>query len=186
MIFDDRSSCSIITLELVGFLGIKGREVVQWIEVAGRDFERHETLLYELELTNNWGNIYPISLLGIASNPGSIDVGVTYEAFPHIPAHALDRRHGEVGLLIRQDNMTPNLDHLRVMNTRFGSGFVLGGSHKDIPQAGIQYTQEAKQVCTARFTRKLVGGKTYNLVRSLPRFLEATELGTIDPRCCRC
>ena len=73
MFFDDKSSCSIITHKLAGFLGIKGRKVVWWIEVAGRDFERHETLLYELEL----GNIYPFSLLGIekiASNPGSIDV----------------------------------------------------------------------------------------------------------------
>jgi hypothetical protein len=54
MFFDNRSSCSIITLELAGFLGIKGRKVVQWIEVAGCDFERHKTLLYKLELTDNW------------------------------------------------------------------------------------------------------------------------------------
>ena len=73
------------------------------------------------------------------------------------------------------------------MNTRFGSGFVLGGTHKDIPQAGIQYTQEAKQLCAARFSKKMVGGKTFNLFRSMPSFLEAKKLGTIVPRRCeRC
>ena len=64
---------------------------------------------------------------------------------------------------------------------------MLGGSHKDIPQAAIQYTQEAKQLCSARFSKKVVGGKTCNLVRSVPSFLEAEELGTIVPRRCeRC
>ena len=48
MFFDNGSSCSIITHKLAGFLGIKGRKVMQWMEVASRDFERHETLLYEL------------------------------------------------------------------------------------------------------------------------------------------
>ena len=73
------------------------------------------------------------------------------------------------------------------MNTRFGSGFVLGGSHRDIPQAGVRYTEEAKRLCSARFTKKISGGKTCNLVKSLPTFLEAEELGTVVPRRCeRC
>ena len=89
-------------------------------------------------------------------------MGVAYEAFPHIPAQTLDRLRGELGLRIGQDNVTllplggdgPNLvGNLRVMNTRFGSVFVPGASHKNIPQAGVQYTQEAKQLCSARFSR---------------------------------
>ena len=120
---------------------------MQWMEVAGRNFERHKTLLYELELTDNRGNIYPISMLGIekiASNTGSTAVGGAYEAFPHIPTQALDRLCRELGMRIGK---------LRVMNTRFGSVFVPSGSHKEIPQAGVQYTQEANQLCSARFSR---------------------------------
>ena len=98
MFFDDGSSCSIITHKLPRLLGIKSRKVLQWKEVGSCDFKRHKTMLYEVELTDNWGNIYPISLLGI-------DVDV--EPFPHIPAHSLDRPHGEMGLLIGQDNVTP-------------------------------------------------------------------------------
>ena len=85
---------------------------MQWMEVAGRNFERHKTLLYELELTDNRGNIYPISMLGIekiASNTGSTAVGGAYEAFPHIPTQALDRLCRELGMRIGK---------LRVMNTR--------------------------------------------------------------------
>ena len=39
LFFDDGASCSLITHKLAGFLGLKGRKVVQWMEVAGRDFE---------------------------------------------------------------------------------------------------------------------------------------------------
>ena len=78
--------------------------------VAGHDFDRHDNLLYKLDLIDNWGNIYPVSLLcieKIVSNPGNIDVGISYEAFPHVPAQqALDHPHGEVGLLNGQDNTT--------------------------------------------------------------------------------
>ena len=125
-------------------------------------------------------------------------MGVAYEAFPHIPAQTLDRLRGELGLRIGQDNVTllplggdgPNLvDNLRVMNTRFGSVFVPSGSHKEIPQAGVQYTQEAKQLCSARFSRNgsWVGPGACHLVRSLPSLMDAEELGSVVPRCCeRC
>ena len=64
------------------------------MEVAGRDFERHETLLYELELTDNRGNIYPVSLLAIekiVSDPGDIDVNLAYGTFPHIQTDSSQR-----------------------------------------------------------------------------------------------
>ena len=70
---------------------------------------------------------------------------------------------------------------------RFGSGFLLGGSHRNILPAGVRYTEEAKKLCSTRFTKKIIGGKTVNLVKSLPTFLEAEELGTVVPRRCeRC
>ena len=55
------------------------------------------------------GNVHIISLMGIdniASIPGSINLSIAYLALPHIPAHTLDRPHGEVGLLLGQDNVT--------------------------------------------------------------------------------
>ena len=30
------------------------------MEVAGRDFEKHETKLYQLELVDKFGNVYPL------------------------------------------------------------------------------------------------------------------------------
>ena len=51
MFFDDGSSCSIIAHKLAVFMGIKGKKIMQWMEVAGCDFERYETLLYKMELT---------------------------------------------------------------------------------------------------------------------------------------
>ena len=109
LFFDDGYSCSLLTHKLAGFLGLKGGQVVQYMDVAGRDFERHKTKLYGLELVDNSGNFYPVSLMGIdkiASNPGSSNVSIAYNTFPHVPEHALERPHGEVGLLIGQDNVT--------------------------------------------------------------------------------
>ena len=103
LFFDDGSSCSLITHKLAGFLGLKGRNVTQYMEVAGRDFEKHETKLYQLELIDKFGNVYPLSLMGIDK---MIDISIAYEIFPHVPALALDRPHGEVGLLLGQDNVT--------------------------------------------------------------------------------
>ena len=94
LFFDDGYSCSLLTHKLAGFLGLKGGQVVQYMDVAGRDFERHKTKLYGLELVDNSGNFYPVSLMGIDNT------------FPHVPEHALERPHGEVGLLIGQDNVT--------------------------------------------------------------------------------
>ena len=48
---------------------------------------------------------------------------------------------------------------LRVMNTRFGSGFVLGGPHRDILQAGVRYTEEARRLCSARYIMLHAGGE---------------------------
>ena len=56
-----------------------------------------------MELVDKFGNVYPLSLMGIekiGSNPGGLDVGIAYEIFPLVPALALDRPHGEVGLLL--------------------------------------------------------------------------------------
>ena len=199
LFLDDGSTCSIITHKLAGWLGLKGREVEQWLEVAGKEYECFKTKLYTLRLRDRTGKVHCLSLMGmdkITSNPGRVDVREAYELFPHVPSGALDRPVGEVGLLIGQDYPwllpTGGADEnckggLRVMDTKFSSGFVLGGHHASFRHGGVKMTDEAKRVCYAIKAKKFVSGKQMNLINRLPNFLEAEELATEIPRRCeRC
>ena len=195
--FDDGATCSIITHKLAGILGLKGKKVTQYIETAGRNFEPLETMEYNVTIKDNQGSKYKLSLLGldrITTNPGKIDISDAYQLFPHISAKALDRPTGEVGMLIGQNHVAllPTggegvncCGNLRVMNTKFGSGVVLGGSHPSFTAEGVHYTEEARKICYARRVR----GRQMNFLRKepYPAFLEAEELATEIPRRCdRC
>ena len=91
-----------------------------------------------------------------------------YKVFPHIPKGALERPSLETGLLIGQDHVEllacggqdeNQVGGLRVMNTMFGSGFVLGGWHDDIKGITPQLTEEAKQITSMRFAKTYINGK---------------------------
>ena len=61
--------------------------------------------------------------------------------------------------------------NLRVMDTMFGSGVVLGGSHPSLAAEGVQYTEEARMFCCAR----KIKASQMNFLRGepYPAFLEA-------------
>ena len=195
--FDDGATCSIITHNLAKDLGLKGRKVTQFVETAGRGFEPLDTMMYSVSIRDNQGVKHKLSLMGmdrITTNPGKVDISVAYEKFPHIRVGDLDRPTGEVGMLIGQNHVAllPTggagvncSGNLRVMDTIFGSGVVLGGSHPSLAAEGVQYTEEARTFCCARKIR----GSQMNFLRKEPylAFLEAEELATEIPRRCdRC
>ena len=201
LFLDDGSTCSIITHKLAGFLGLVGTPTTEFIEVAGRDFEELETMNYKLLLKDNNGDFHRLNLMGIdriTSNPGKMNVDKAYEIFPHVPKGALDRPSQEVGLLIGQDQVQllatggegiNQAGHLRVMNVKFGSGYVLGGYHESFHGGTPTLTKEAKKLTSLKFAKKIIQGKSINLIdtKKYPSFLEAEELGTEVPRRCeRC
>ena len=171
LFFDDGSTTSIITHKLAGFLGLKGKDVTQWIEVAGKEYERYDTKIYKTKIYDIYGVEHNINLYGlnrITSNPDVIDVEEVYRYFPHIVKGSLDRPDGEVGILIGQNyaGLLPSggsgrncMDNLRVMDSKFGSGFVLGGRHPNLKPRGISYTEEALKLCHAKFVKNFVGGQ---------------------------
>lgn len=198
LFFDDGSTCCLITHKFAGFLGLKGVPVTQYIEVAGRDYEVYETSVYKMDLKDNTGQTHKLELIGlekITTNPGRVNIKEVYNLFPHIEKGALDRPHQEVGILIGQDQvqLLPTggagryqAGSLRVMEVKFGSGFVLGGHHSSFKGNRTCLTDEAKRVTSLKFAKRSINGKKINLIscRQYPSFLEAEELGTIVPRKC--
>ena len=198
LFFDDGSTVSMITHKLAGFLGLVGTVCTEYIEVAGMTYQPLETKKYKLILKDNQGNVHKLNLLGmerISSHPGNVNVDAAYQVFPHIPKGSLDRGTHEVGLLIGQDNVAllptggageNQNEHLRVMDCKFGSGYVLGGYHESIHGVEMELSEEAKMFSTIKFA---MGGKILNAVCNTKpiTFMEAEELGTVPPRRCdRC
>ena len=108
--------------------------MTQWIEVAGKDYERYDTKIYNVSLEDKQGIEHKVTLYGmekITSNPEAASIEEAYKLFPHIPIGSLERPSGEVGLLIGQNyaGILPTggsgincVDNLRVMDVQFGSG----------------------------------------------------------------
>ena len=88
-------------------LNLKGVEVIQWLEVAGKEYEKLETKMYSLTIIDRDGEKHKLTAMGldrIASNPGYVNVDCAYKIFSHVSPGSLERAVGEVGLLIGQDN----------------------------------------------------------------------------------
>ena len=200
LFMDDGSTTSLITHRLAGFLGLVGVPTVQYMEVMGHDYEEINTLVYKLVLTDRDGKKHKLNLIGIdriATNPRKLDVSVAYKLFPHIPAGALDRPGNDIGILIGQDQVhllptggegRDQVEGLRVMRTKFGSGFVLGGWNQQITGKLVVKTEAALRMTMAKFAKQFVNGKRINIMTSRPNaFMEAEEIGTVMPRRCdRC
>ena len=62
--------------------------------------------MYELELTNRFGETHCIQLFGIdkiGTNPGPCNLDGAYEFFPHVDREAIDIPTGPVDIFIGQD-----------------------------------------------------------------------------------
>ena len=165
--------------------------------LAGKDVEELESTVYTLKIKDNLGGVHRLRLLGlekITSNPGRVDVGAAYDVFPYVENGVLDRPNAEVGILIGRDhvNLLPTggdgmdcQDNLRVMRTRIGTGYVLGGSHPQIRCKPVVRSSVTPKLRSAKFLTTVINGKKMNYFKRVgyPEFLEAEELATDIPRC---
>ena len=62
---DDGSTHCLITHRFAKFLGLVGHSVTLYMRVTGKEFEKVETKLYEIEMEDNDGNIYKFPIIGI-------------------------------------------------------------------------------------------------------------------------
>ena len=105
---DDGSTISLRAHQLAGFLGLVGISFVEYMEVAGKNPEQLEMMMYKLKITDKHGKLRNLWLLGldkITFNPRLANIEKAYQLFPHVKAVSLTRPTREVSILIGQDNV---------------------------------------------------------------------------------
>ena len=200
---DDGSQISVIKHSLARSLNLKGYSVTEWISFASKEPERLDTKYYNLRLPLRDGSTVHLKLMGMDSItdnilPGNFDAA--YEAFPQVPRGAFDRRGGEVGILIGQDyasllptgGVVDSTGSLRFMETKYGSGYVLGGFHSRIQACRASFSVNAVKWRSAVRLSSIRGSKSINHVKgpvhcvdSSAIFMEAESMGINPPRKCK-
>ena len=156
-LLDNGSNYNLITHSLARSLGLKGLWIMQEVELCGKEPELQQVVYYNIKLTMPDGELLGIELVGvdkITSNPGSYDVSVAYDLFPHIKRPALDKPEGEVNLLIGAKNVRfqpggglgrNQKGNLRVFDICIPPYKCLMGSHPQISFMNPTLTTKAAQ-----------------------------------------
>ena len=110
--------------------------------MAPRPQEQWETTVYKVTLVDKEGDEHIMQAYGmeeITSDKEKVNIDGVTHYFPHIPAEDLQRPCGKVDLLcgLNQAALHPTggetaVGNLRLLKSRFGSGWLLDGSHPKI------------------------------------------------------
>lgn len=170
MFFDDGSTHSMITHNFARKLKANGEMIVQEVETLGMVVEKQTTMLYKVNLLDMDGVEHKVDMVGmdkIASGIGNVNVDEAYQVFSEIglklPPGSLERPSGAVDILLGQNvaYLMPGIDgiwckgNLRVLRTKFGTGYVLGGSNPKIKSEPVQLCNAASFVMRNGVKRKV-------------------------------
>ena len=111
-------------------LGLKGQEVIQSIQVCGRDFEDWETKAYWVVMIDRNGVEHKMKALGIERITSDIEAmkvrGVLH--LLHVPLCDVERPHGPIDLLVslNEAGLHPTggdhkVGNLRLLQSQFGT-----------------------------------------------------------------
>ena len=197
--FDDGSTLGLVRKKFVEMLGIKGRECVQWVQPATKDWEEWRTVVYRVPLVDKLGQTHFIRAFeveSITSDIQRVSVDGVLHLFPSTTYDEITRPSGPVDLLIGLNHASLHptgpveiSGDLLVMSSQFGSGKVLCGTHPDIRASKVTFSHLANK---ARSALTGAGGVINNIQMKVHRlsFPEIEELGTVQPRrcesCCAC
>ena len=158
-------------------LGLKGQEVIQRVQVCGREFEDWNTRAYWVVMIVREGVEHKMKALGIDTITSEIEAveirGVIH--LLHVPLCDVERPHGPVDLLVglNEAGLHPTGGHhkvgnLRLLQSQFGTGALLDGAHPAIKPKPVRITKLAhmvKMIDTSSPIPKSVKNKV-NLLKS--------------------
>ena len=203
---DTGSNTSLITHDLADRLKLKGYPTVETLQLASKaDPEVIETKLYKYTLTANDGTTKKMTLMGvnqITTLPKPANVSDCYQLFPHVPKEALDRPTLPVEILIGMDNAefmpsgggeeTGNrVGGLQCMQSKFGTGWVLGGKHDTVKDPEVMFSDVANiwRMATITTSKRSVPRSINHLAKAVkaPIDLDFDDLGVrLPPLCKKC
>ena len=142
--WDNGSTAALMTHSFAEKIGLKGKKVSYWLVVVGHDSILRETLLYTFNMRDNHGIEHQLQAFGIdqiSEESQAVDLNGVRTVFPGAPKEVFDRPHGSIDLLVGSmyQNLLPyrgqgsfTRGRLRLMNSIFGCGYVLTGTHPSI------------------------------------------------------
>ena len=195
ILLDGGATNSLITNKLARKLRLKPYVMEQAVTLATKEPEIMKLNFYGVVFELEEGPRLCV-LLGvdrITTSPGRFSVEAAYEVFPHIPYGALDRKSGQVEILIGQDNadLLPGgglgrdlVGSLRVFSIPFGPGMVLTGHHPQISFVNPVRDDKSLAMHSAKF--QSVPSVSINMF-DVPGFYETEMLGySLPPLCNNC
>ena len=203
LFWDQGANCSLVTNKFAKRIGLKGYKKRMMITLASKAPEEVETMVYPMRLTSNSGQFADLKLIGvdrITSRPQQVSVQKAYDLFPHLPPGSVDRPTLEVGILVGQDgnivhpvggeeHAGERVGNLRCLRSGFGTGFLLTGSHDDIPAHAVNHVDSTEIYRTACAITVLPVDVSISAARVsvLPACYEEDDLGVrLPPNCPRC
>ena len=146
--WDHGSTMGIITFNQAKVLKLHGWDVKQWVQVASKPWEVWETKIYLVPLVDRYGKVHQVKCFGadsITSKVEKVFIDGVIHCFPDYTIEQLARPYGEVQMLIGLNMLdifptgpTVRVDGLGVFESYFGTGFMLGGSHRSLKQSKVQ------------------------------------------------
>ena len=194
--FDGGSSMGLIREKFARKLGLKGRKVVLIVQVVGQDWTKWETVLYAVTLVDKHGHKQVVKAYSIESITSPIDRVLLDDVmckFPDVRPMMIQRPEGPVDLLVGLDRSSlhpkavTSVGDLTLYESIFGSGLLIGGTDPILKTSAVVFNAKANKLRGASMGQ-FVKARKINFINHLGRplvnFLEAEEMGTIQPKRC--
>ena len=205
--WDNGSSGALITHYCAERIGATGESVSYWLEVVGHPRILRRTTLYTFMLVDNNGIRHMIQAYGIdriSDDSRVLDLRVIQSIFPNAPYEVFDRLVGDIDMLIGSmyknlhpynGNESSTIGRLCLLQSHFGCGFVLAGTHAEIKVEENTLCRTAKVLVdvptvSEEEANSELGPAVLSCNHSIakmhiPEFFESEELGIRAPKSCK-
>merc|ERR1711867_138890 len=170
--YDPGSNMNLVWKRFAEEAGWKGRPVLQTLQTTGGQIKAWQTEAYHVPLVDREGAVHRVlafSINTITTPMDYVDVRPALKVFLEVNCLAtILRPEGEVDLLlgIHYSDLHPILadpdkhrvDRLRLLTSKFGSGYLLDSAHPHIKVVASSLNLAAKEKAQATFVKKK-GGK---------------------------
>lgn len=196
-LWDSGSNTTLITNRMAKILGLKGRSINLAVTKVGNDYQKFETLEYDVPLIDCQGQFHLIKACGISeitSETGQVDMGNVADLLG-MKVQDIERPHGKIDLLVGSDyckllpSVVKTVGNLQLMCGPFG--YCVRGSH---PMLNVRKGDTAHVFIkinhiAASYVNDLVVESKASVTKRLDDFFSVENLGTFCvPKCgnCKC
>ena len=197
--FDGGSTIGLIRELFAKKLRLVGKKMRKLVQVVGQAWSVWETVQFAVTLVDQYGEKHLVKAYSIESITSPMDRvildGIIHK-FPDTRPLHVERPEGQVDLLVGLDKSSLHpkailsVGDLTLYESIFGTGWVLGGGDPALKTSAVVFNSKANKLRHAVLAEELEMGRA-NLVnflktqeKSLSTFMEAEEMGTVQPRRC--